>query len=97
MFNLSTIMNEAWASYRRQYSKRVFNRGTFNWLLMLSWKRVKDAALRASNPVLAKMEALREQIDLLSYKPWRIDIMECRRQIEAQIALLTTISATQQQ
>ncbi len=88
MFNLSEIMNEAWASYRRQYSKRVFNRSTFNWLLMLSWKRAKDAALRASNPVLAKVEALREQIEMLSYKPWSIDIQSRRRDMEAQISRL---------
>lgn len=88
MFNLSAIMSEAWASYRRQYGKRVFNRGTFNWLLMLSWKRTKDAALRISNPVLAKVEALREQIELLSYKPWSVDIQSRRRDMEAQISRL---------
>lgn len=86
MFNLSAIMNEAWSTYRRSYGKRpTFQRSTFNWLLMISWKRAKDAALRASNPVLAKVEALREQIEMLSYKPWRVDIASERRSIEAQI------------
>lgn len=89
MFKLSAIMNEAWATYRRSYSKRAFKRSTFNWLLMVAWKGAKDAALRASNPVLAKVEALREQIEMLSYKPWRIDIINRRRQIEARIVLLT--------
>ncbi|MGO1163519.1 hypothetical protein ACTOV4_16425 [Brucella sp. C7-11G] len=88
MFNLSAIMNEAWASYRRQYGKRAFKRSTFNWLLMLSWKRAKAAALRISNPVLAKVEALREQIELLSYKPWSVDIQSRRRDMEAQISRL---------
>ncbi len=84
MFNLSAIMNEAWSTYRRSHSKRpTFQRSTFNWLLMISWKRAKEA--RASNPVLAKVEALREQIEMLSYKPWRIDIATERRNIEAQI------------
>lgn len=89
MFNLSVIMNEAWSSYRRSYSRRpAFDRSIFNWLLMLSWKRSKNAALRASNPVLAKVEALREQIELLSYKPWTVDIQSRRRDMEAQIARL---------
>ncbi|MRN65426.1 hypothetical protein [Brucella sp. 10RB9213] len=86
MFNLSAIMNEAWSTYRRSYSKRpTFQRSTFNWLLMISWKRAKDAALRASNPVLTKVEALREQIEMLSYKPWRVVIASERRDIDAQI------------
>ncbi|MFD1791488.1 hypothetical protein ACFSE0_07535 [Ochrobactrum teleogrylli] len=86
MFSLSAIMNEAWSTYRRSYSKHpTFQRSTFNWLLMISWKRAKDAALRASNPILAKIEALREQLEMLSYKPWSVDIASERRSIEAQI------------
>ncbi len=86
MFNLSAIMNEAWSTYLRSYSKHpTFQRSTFNWLLMISWKQAKDAALRASNPVLAKVEALREQIEMLSYKPWRVVIASERRDIDAQI------------
>ncbi|MEN3395392.1 hypothetical protein ABC425_00995 [Brucella melitensis] len=65
MFNLSAIMNEAWSTYLRSYSKRpTFQRSTFNWLLMISWKRAKEAALRASNPVMAKVEALCERRDI---------------------------------
>ncbi|MCB4917110.1 hypothetical protein LAV78_01040 [Brucella intermedia] len=89
MFNLSAIMNETWSTYRRSYSKRpTFQRSTFNWLLMISWKRAKDAALHASNPVLATVEALREQLEMLSYKPWRVDIESRRRQLEGQISRL---------
>ncbi len=93
MFNLSSIMNEAWGSYRRSYNKRpTFQRSTFNWLLMLAWKRAKDAAMRASNPALAKIEALREQIEMLSYKPWRINIECRRRELEAKIASLCAVA-----
>ncbi len=93
MFNLSAIMNEAWGTYRRSYSKRpTFQRSTFNWLLMISWKRAKDASLRARNPILAKIEALREQIEMLSYKPWRIDIESRRRGLEAKIASLCAVA-----
>ncbi len=88
MFNLSAIMNEAWASYRRSYGNRAFKRSTFNWLLLLCWKRAKDTALRASNPIAARVQALREQIEMLSYKPWRVDIESRRREIERQIASL---------
>ncbi|TCQ80238.1 hypothetical protein EDF68_103291 [Ochrobactrum sp. BH3] len=89
MYDLKTIMSEAWGSYRRGYSRRPsFDRGIFNWLLMLAWKRAKDAALRASNPVLAKVEALREQIEMLTYKPWSIDILSRRRDLESQIERL---------
>lgn len=75
MFNLSAIMNEAWGMYRRGYRRRPkFDRSIFQWLLMVAWKQAKDNALRASNPIAARVQALREQIEMLSYKPWRVDI-----------------------
>lgn len=90
MFNLSEIMVNAWGMYRRQYSRRPkFDRGIFQWLLMVSWKTAKAAALKARNPNLAKVETLREQLEMLTFKDSRADIAERRRQILAEIATLT--------
>jgi hypothetical protein len=91
MFSMASIMKAAWTMYRSNYGNRPsFLRDRFNWLLMVGWKRAKESALRASNPVLARIEEIKEEIEMLSYKPWRIDIdlrrSEFKKQMESLLA-----------
>lgn len=86
MFNMASIMKAAWTMYRSNYGNRpAFLRDRFNWLLMVAWKRAKEAALRTSNPVLARIEEIKEEIEMLSYKPWCIDIDLRRSELKKQM------------
>lgn len=89
MFNMASIVKAAWTMYRSNYGNRPsFLRGRFSWILTVAWKRAKESALGASNPVLARIGEIKEDIDMLSYKPWRIDIDSRRGELKKQMESL---------
>ncbi|PYE88762.1 hypothetical protein [Phyllobacterium leguminum] len=88
MFNRSEIMKRAWQDYKARYGNRPFKRSLFTWCLQIVWAELKQAIAYRVNPVAAKIADLRHEAEMLSYKPWRIDIMNRQREIEGQIASL---------
>lgn len=92
--DLSAIMRAAWTETR---SRRTFNgkfcfcRKAFSQALKNAWFEAKQAAgaLTAVEVVKAdRMEAIRGQIEMLSYKSLRYDISAQRRQLEAELSAL---------
>lgn len=88
MINRSEIMKKAWQDYKARYGGRPFKRSLFAWCLQIAWADIKREAAYRINPVAAKIADLRDEIELLSYKPWRVDITSRRREIEGQISRL---------
>lgn len=94
MFNRSQIIKAAWAEIR---SRRTFNgkfcfcRKAFSHALKKAWFEAKRAAGALTPVEISKadrMEAIRGQIEMLSYKSLRYDIGAQRRQLEAELSAL---------
>lgn len=97
IFDRAAIMRDAWKQYRyvhRSYALWQIERGildgSFANALRIAWRLAKQE--RRAKAVAAvhgeRIAELRAEIDLLSYKPARIDITPMRRAFEAQIAAL---------
>ncbi len=91
-FSRSQIMKSAWANYRHWHSVRetiygplAFDRKEFAWKLQLAWHEAKQAAL---TPVQRRAEAIRQEINGLKFKPFKINTTPIRARLEAELSAL---------
>ena len=98
-FNLSQILQAAWAHYRRAKAYVAGNpylRGAlvrFGDCLKAEWRRAKAAAGRASTNVNigARIDALKAEILTLDCKPFGMRIGAERRALVAELATLEAV------
>lgn len=94
MFNRSEILKAAWAETRRRRTfngKFYFCRKAFSEAMKKAWFEAKRAAGALTVAEVAKAdraEAIRGQIETLSYKSLRYDIGAQRRHLEAELSAL---------
>lgn len=88
-FNLSEIMRTAWAQYRvtftRSWRKDAFNPSNFAWCLTCAWRKAREAQMTATQ---RRIEAIKSEIEMLSYKSLRYDIIPTKRRLEAELSAL---------
>jgi hypothetical protein len=82
MLDKSGIMKAAWKSYNRDHAWRgAFNRVLFSRCLGIAWAYAK-ASVKPVSPI----DAIKQEIHLLSYKSSRINTVPMQRALEAQLA-----------
>ena len=91
MFNRSEIMKAAWAECRTRYTfngRFIFRREHFAKALKLAWADAKLAAGTLPASEVTKIEraaVIREQIEALKYKSFRINIEPMRQRFEREL------------
>lgn len=84
-FNRTAIMTQAWTIYRRTIHSGPFNRSTFAFYLACAWDAARMAVM---TPAQRRVDALRKELVMLTYKPARIDIIAREQAIKAELATL---------
>ncbi|PSS62480.1 hypothetical protein C6558_21010 [Ensifer sp. NM-2] len=98
MISKSAVMKEAWVQYRlalAENAKRFtpYENCTFGECLRLTWQAMKRAAKRSGPVVPAanveRVTRLRQEIENLNYRPFRMPIAAERAALEAEINTLS--------
>lgn len=92
-FDRAAIMSLAWKLYRKTYSMLpYFDRACFRSALREAWRRAREAMRVAAIPAaqkIARIAAIRSEIEMLSYKPLQINTFPIRRKLEIELSALS--------
>lgn len=80
--DLAAVMRDAWRRYRICFRNRLFCRKNFAFSLGCAWDAAKAAFV---TPTEQRVAEIKLRIDMLPYKPLKVDIISVERKLRAEL------------